>query len=79
MDAFQELGITAVAEDPRPRTRVRNLSEIVATVVAGTAITLGALIALIVVAAIAFGAYALFVEQNKSPNDPCDPIIGCVP
>jgi hypothetical protein len=79
VDAFQELGITAAAQDPRPRTRTRNLGEIVATVVAGTAITFGALIALVVVVTLAYGAYALFLESNKSPNDPCDPIIGCVP
>jgi hypothetical protein len=79
MDAFQELGITAVPQDPRPRTRTRNVSEILTTIVAGTAITFAALTALIVVISLAFGAYALFLEKNKSPNDPCDPIIGCVP
>jgi hypothetical protein len=79
MDAFEELGITAAAQAPRPRSKVRSISAVLATIVAGTAVTASVIFALVLVITVAWGAYAIFLEQNKSPTDSCDPIIGCVP
>jgi hypothetical protein len=64
MDPFQELGITAVAEEPQPRTRARNVSEFLTTIVAGTAVTAGVIFALVVVIVIAAGADLYFQLQH---------------
>jgi hypothetical protein len=50
MDAFEELGITASAQTPNPRTTARNLGEVLTAVAAGTALTAAGIFALIAIA-----------------------------
>jgi hypothetical protein len=64
MDAFQELGITAVAEEPRPRTKALNVSELLTTVVAGTAATAGVIFGLIAIIAIVVSVYGYIQLQH---------------
>ena len=58
MDAFQELGISAVAQDPSPRSMTRNVGEALTTVVAGTALTACGIFAAILAAFIALVMYS---------------------
>ncbi|HEY1532279.1 MAG TPA: hypothetical protein VGF80_15780 [Galbitalea sp.] len=57
MDAFQELGISAVAQDPGPRTVTRNVGEVLTTVVAGTALTACGIFAVLLAAFMALVMY----------------------
>ena len=50
MDAFEELGITAVAQTPSLRTTTRTVGEAVTTVVAGTALLACGIVALALIA-----------------------------
>jgi hypothetical protein len=79
MDAFQELGISATAQTPQRRGVGRNVSELLAAIAAGTAITASAIFALVVVAVILATVIAGVQMRNASPNDSCSPLIGCVP
>lgn len=52
VNAFEELGITAAPQTPLPRGAARNVSEVFTVIAAGTAITAGALFALLLVAVV---------------------------
>ena len=54
MDAFEELGITAVAQAPGPRTTRRTVGEAVTTVVAGTALIACGIVALALITLVVF-------------------------
>jgi hypothetical protein len=79
MDAFQELGITAIAQTPRRRGVGRNVSELLAAIAAGTAITAGVIFALVVIAIVVATVVAGVQVRNATPNDSCSSVIGCVP
>jgi hypothetical protein len=66
MDGFQELGITASAETPSPRTATRDLRNLVAAILAGTAITAGAICALLVIVVAVVTIYATVQLQHWS-------------
>lgn len=79
MDAFQELGITAPSEAPQPRTAARTLRELATVVAAGTAVTFGVLVALVVVAIVAV-TIVVGVKAQETPTSPgCSPVLGCLP
>ena len=54
MNAFEELGITAVAQAPGPRTTRRTVGEAVTTVVAGTALIACGIVALALITLVVF-------------------------
>jgi hypothetical protein len=61
MDAFEELGITAVAQVPSPGSTSRTVGEAVTTVVAGTALIACGIVGLVLIAifALVFSAPTL--------------------
>jgi hypothetical protein len=61
MDAFEELGITAVAQAPSPGSTSRTVGEAVTTVVAGTALIACGIVGLVLIAifALVFSAPTL--------------------
>jgi hypothetical protein len=54
MNAFEELGITTVAQAPSPRTTTRTVGEAVTTVVAVTALIACGIVALALIALVVF-------------------------
>jgi hypothetical protein len=54
MNAFEELGITSVAQAPRERTTTRRVGEAVTTVVAGTALIACGIVGLALITVVVF-------------------------